>query len=431
MNKLSAQEIAEHAYNAGFRGQALTTAVAIALAESGGRPDAKGDTTITDGYWGPSIGLWQIRSVRKENGTGGERDAKANLNPATNAKHAWSVSKHGTFWTPWSVYKNGSYRQYLDTAWAAAQNAGRNDKSSGQSTDKQRHKAPQGTGRSGSDRIVLDLHELRGLQTFFAQGADRVRHVRRSISDIAHDLEPALSALADHALAALIGQSFQYLESPSELPMSEQRMEWHSDYAERVRRLAERADGADNKWTRADALRFAKTMNQSNRADHAVLEALVLGTVVRRRGDIRRHLDRSTHQKGHASPPARVDTSKVRNGHMPSSKLTAVGDGERLIGPAARQFLRMDAAARTAGLDLHVNSGYRTYAEQAQLYQDYRNGTGNLAAAPGHSTHGVGLSADINVTNPKVLSWLRDNASRYGFVNDVPSEPWHWTYKPR
>jgi LAS superfamily LD-carboxypeptidase LdcB len=84
---------------------------------------------------------------------------------------------------------------------------------------------------------------------------------------------------------------------------------------------------------------------------------------------------------------------------------------------------------RAASLDLHVNSGYRSYAEQAQLYRDYQNGAGNLAAPPGRSTHGLGLSADINTTNPKVLAWLRANAAKYGFVNDVSGEPWHWTYR--
>jgi hypothetical protein len=33
MSKLTADQIAEHAYRAGFRGDALTTAVAVALAE--------------------------------------------------------------------------------------------------------------------------------------------------------------------------------------------------------------------------------------------------------------------------------------------------------------------------------------------------------------------------------------------------------------
>ena len=100
------------------------------------------------------------------------------------------------------------------------------------------------------------------------------------------------------------------------------------------------------------------------------------------------------------------------------------------VRPAAQAFHRMDAAATAAGHDLHVNSGYRTYAEQAALYQAYRNGTGNLAAPPGHSTHGLGLSADVQVTDPATLRWLRAHADTYGFVNDVPSEAWHWTWRP-
>jgi peptidoglycan hydrolase-like protein with peptidoglycan-binding domain len=118
------------------------------------------------------------------------------------------------------------------------------------------------------------------------------------------------------------------------------------------------------------------------------------------------------------------------NGRLPASELTGVGDGERMYLPAAHAFGRMDAAAAAAGHDLHVNSGYRTYGEQAALYQAYRNGTGNLAAPPGHSTHGLGLSADIQVTDPATLRWLRAHAGTHGFVNDVPSEAWHWTWRP-
>jgi peptidoglycan hydrolase-like protein with peptidoglycan-binding domain len=118
------------------------------------------------------------------------------------------------------------------------------------------------------------------------------------------------------------------------------------------------------------------------------------------------------------------------NGRLPASELAGVGDGERMYVPAARAFRRMDAAATAAGHDLHVNSGYRTYPEQAALYRAYLNGTGNLAAPPGHSTHGIGLSADIQVTDQATLRWLRSHAGRYGFVNDVPSEAWHWTWRP-
>jgi len=118
------------------------------------------------------------------------------------------------------------------------------------------------------------------------------------------------------------------------------------------------------------------------------------------------------------------------NGRLPAGELAGVGDGERMYVPAARTFRRMDAAATAAGHNLHVNSGYRTYAEQAALYQAYLNGTGNLAVPPGHSTHGLGLSADIQVTDPATLHWLRTHAGKYGFVNDVPSEAWHWTWRP-
>jgi peptidoglycan hydrolase-like protein with peptidoglycan-binding domain len=149
-----------------------------------------------------------------------------------------------------------------------------------------------------------------------------------------------------------------------------------------------------------------------------------------------RHLDPTGHTDLETATallnaPARAlpATPAGTNGRLPDSVLTSVGDGRRMYTPAAQAFGRMDDAARAAGHDLHVNSGYRTYGEQAALYQAYRNGTGNLAAAPGRSTHGLGLSADIQVTDPATLRWLRANASRYGFVNDVPSEAWHWTWR--
>jgi peptidoglycan hydrolase-like protein with peptidoglycan-binding domain len=126
-------------------------------------------------------------------------------------------------------------------------------------------------------------------------------------------------------------------------------------------------------------------------------------------------------------PPAAVPAGA--NGRLPDAALAGVGDGERMATGAAAAFNRMDAAAREAGIDLRVNSGYRTHAEQAELYERYRNGTGNLAAAPGRSTHGLGLSADISVRDPATLRWLRAHAGGYGFVNDVPGEAWHWTWR--
>ena len=49
-----------------------------------------------------------------------------------------------------------------------------------------------------------------------------------------------------------------------------------------------------------------------------------------------------------------------------------------------------------------------------------------LTASPGYSNHGNGVAVDIH-PGP-IQSWLKGNAGRYGWVNDVPSEPWHWSY---
>src|SRR5262249_6396062 len=62
MTRLSADQVAEYAHQAGFRGEALTIAVAVALAESGGRTAIRGDTKITDETLRPSIRLSPIRS---------------------------------------------------------------------------------------------------------------------------------------------------------------------------------------------------------------------------------------------------------------------------------------------------------------------------------------------------------------------------------
>jgi len=89
----------------GFSQQAAITAVAIAIRESGGNSDAVGDTTLTNATWGPSIGLFQIRSLNSQKGSGGERDEVANKDPVTNAKHAYAISGGGVNWKPWSTYK--------------------------------------------------------------------------------------------------------------------------------------------------------------------------------------------------------------------------------------------------------------------------------------------------------------------------------------
>ena len=123
MPQLTDQQVAQYAYDAGFRGNGLTTATAVALAESHGDSSQVGDVGLQNGTWGPSVGLWQIRSLNPGHGTAAEqaqRDQTANLDPATNAQNAYSISQQGSNFNPWSTYTSGAYQNFTNRASTAA-----------------------------------------------------------------------------------------------------------------------------------------------------------------------------------------------------------------------------------------------------------------------------------------------------------------------
>jgi D-alanyl-D-alanine carboxypeptidase len=40
------------------------------------------------------------------------------------------------------------------------------------------------------------------------------------------------------------------------------------------------------------------------------------------------------------------------------------------------------------------------------------------------------MSMDMDLDlDSKALAWMREHGKEYGFVEDVPREPWHWTYR--
>jgi Lysozyme like domain len=106
IGKLSFAEIQTYASNAGFSGDDLNTACAIALAESSGNPNAVGDLTLAPTN-GPAIGLWQINSAKhKEYTTDQLRD------PQTNANEAYAIYSASGF-SAWTTYNSGAYAEYL------------------------------------------------------------------------------------------------------------------------------------------------------------------------------------------------------------------------------------------------------------------------------------------------------------------------------
>lgn len=94
--------------------------------------------------------------------------------------------------------------------------------------------------------------------------------------------------------------------------------------------------------------------------------------------------------------------------------------------PAARAW---NAAAAASGGKLSLTEGFRSMADQQARYAAYLNGTGNLAAKPGTSVHGLGFAADIAGPGQ---AWLRAHPE-FGWMPTglgfAQREPWHFEYK--
>lgn len=105
----AAASIAQLASNSGFSGPDLATAVAIALAESSGNPNAYNPETAARAPQGKgSFGLWQIFLNKHPEFAGWNL-----LDPQVNANAAYSIySRRGGF-SDWSTYTGGEYLQYL------------------------------------------------------------------------------------------------------------------------------------------------------------------------------------------------------------------------------------------------------------------------------------------------------------------------------
>lgn len=108
--------------------------------------------------------------------------------------------------------------------------------------------------------------------------------------------------------------------------------------------------------------------------------------------------------------------------------------------PCGTVYLRSDAASgwnamrssaqSTYGEDIYPGgpaSAYRTYDQQAQLYQDYLNGTGAPANAPGTSSHELGTAVDV--ATPSMRSIIDSIGSTFGWGKiHGPGEWWHVDY---
>ena len=101
------------------------------------------------------------------------------------------------------------------------------------------------------------------------------------------------------------------------------------------------------------------------------------------------------------------------------------------IGPAlSRAIARAQTAARTAGLDLQVTSGFRGATTQQRLYDQAIAKYGSPQRArhwvlpPAESAHVKGLAVDVGP--PAAAAWLEKHGVRYGLCRRYLNESWHF-----
>lgn len=106
--KFSFDELLSLAQDAGFDANSQTAA-AIAMAESGGDPNAYNPERQAGAPEGEgSYGLWQIYHNKHK-----EFTPEQLKDPATNAQEAYKVYADAGGFSPWSTFKSGAYQKYL------------------------------------------------------------------------------------------------------------------------------------------------------------------------------------------------------------------------------------------------------------------------------------------------------------------------------
>ena len=144
-----------------------------------------------------------------------------------------------------------------------------------------------------------------------------------------------------------------------------------------------------------------------------------------------------------------LDKNFVPDNLVTISSEDSVDEGIKLNGEAYRAFKQMKSDMNKEGLDVLINEGYRSYSDQEELCDYYRNLYGDnyvskYVALPGFSEHQTGLAIDLSSTstrtfsNSKEYKWMLDNSYRYGFIlrydsrliteTQFNSEPWHFRY---
>lgn len=138
------------------------------------------------------------------------------------------------------------------------------------------------------------------------------------------------------------------------------------------------------------------------------------------------------------STSSAADSGPVGNGELPDG--TSVYDDEHSgvteLDPDLLRALRRAArAAVDDGVDLVVNSGWRSRSYQQRLLDEAvatygsREEAARWVSTPDSSPHVSGDAVDIGPA--RAAAWLGTNGARYGLCRIYDNEPWHFELRPK
>ncbi len=146
---------------------------------------------------------------------------------------------------------------------------------------------------------------------------------------------------------------------------------------------------------------------------------------------------------------------KLKDGYVPKDLITIpqeyVKGEEKVKGTriAWQNLKRMIDDAKKEGMEILVNSAYRSYKEQVKVFDLYKGLYGDeyvakYVSTPGFSEHQTGYGFDLASAKSNVFSttkeydWTIKNSAKYGFVHRYPTssesitgfsnESWHFRY---
>ena len=152
-----------------------------------------------------------------------------------------------------------------------------------------------------------------------------------------------------------------------------------------------------------------------------------------------------------------LDKDYIPKGTHASASSSTSHCADCIIEDGYQAFQKMKSDLAQTGINMWIQSGYRSYSLQDSLYNRYVSRSGKIeadtySARPGHSEHQTGYAFDVcaskdgknypcitsefNGTEPAL--WLRDNCYKYGFILRYPEgkdnetgykhESWHFRY---